>query len=74
MIHRIIQTQETHHGSNLGGSHHLPMAMGPTSKCHFVSGLPSGSFEIFKVGTLVTLKGHNFVCKSPIEMRFEEKL
>jgi len=41
----------------------------PTSKWHFVSGLPNGSFKIAKVGTLATLGPHNFVCKSSIEMR-----
>jgi hypothetical protein len=32
--------------------------MGPARKCHFVSGLPSGSFRILKIGTLVTLGAH----------------
>ncbi len=41
----------------------------PTPKCHFVSGLPSGSPEIPKVGTSMTLGAHNFVCKPPIEMK-----
>jgi len=48
--------------------------MRSTSKWLFVSGLPSGSPEIVKVGTPVTLGPHNFVCKPSIEMRFETKL
>jgi len=43
--------------------------MRPASKWLFVLGLPSGSPEIAKVGTPVTLGPHNFVCKPPIEMR-----
>ncbi len=43
-------------------------------KCHFVSGLPSGSLEIPKVGILATLGAHNFVCRPSMEMRFETKL
>jgi hypothetical protein len=35
--------------------------MGPTPKCHFVLGLPSGSLEIPKIGIPVTLETHNFV-------------
>jgi hypothetical protein len=46
----------------------------PTSKWHFISGLPSGSPEIAKVGTLVTLGAHNFACKPRIEMKNEAKL
>jgi hypothetical protein len=41
------------------------MAMGPTPKCHFVLGFPSGNFEIPKIGTPATLETHNFVCKPP---------
>ncbi len=52
----------------------LCLAMGPTPKCHFVPGLPSGSPEIPKVGTFVTLGAHNFVCIPLIEMRFKTKL
>jgi hypothetical protein len=33
-----------------------------------------GSPENAKVGTLVTLQGHNFVCKHPIRMTFKAKL
>jgi hypothetical protein len=40
----------------------------------FLSGLPSGSFEIPKVGTLVTLGAHNIVCKPPIKVRFKENV
>jgi len=44
--------------------------MGPTPKCYFVPGLQSGSPEIPKIGILVPLEAHNFVCKRPIEVRF----
>jgi len=43
--------------------------MGPTPKCHFVLGFPSGSPEIPTTGTPMTLGAHNFVCKPLIEMR-----
>ncbi len=49
------------------------LAMGLAPKCHFVPGLPNGSPEIPKVGTLVTLGVHNYVCKPQIEMRFKLK-
>jgi hypothetical protein len=48
--------------------------MGPTLKCHFVLGLPSWSPEIPKIKTPTTLEAHNFVCKPPIAMSFQEKL
>ncbi len=41
---------------------------------HFVSELPSGSLKIAKVETSTTLGPHNFVCKPPIQMRFNAKL
>jgi len=46
----------------------------PTSKWHFVPGLPNGSLEIAKVGPLATLGPHNFAWRSPIEMRSKAKL
>jgi hypothetical protein len=33
-----------------------------------------GSPEIPKIGTRETLEGHNFSCRSPIEMRYDVKL
>jgi len=48
--------------------------MGPAPKCHFVSGLPSGSLEIPTIGTFVILGPRNFMNKPPIEMRSEAKL
>jgi hypothetical protein len=55
------------------------MAMRPTRKCYFVSGLPSESPKIptTRIPTTripATLGAHNFVCRPPIEMRFKEKL
>jgi hypothetical protein len=44
------------------------MATKPTSKCHFVLGLPSWSLEIPEIKILATLEAHNFVCKPPIEV------
>ncbi len=48
----------------------------PTSKWHFVLRLPYGNptNEIFKVGILVILGPHNFVCRPPIEMRLNKVL
>ncbi len=43
--------------------------MKPTSKWHFVSGLPSGSPKIPKLGTPTTLRAHNFLCKPLIDMK-----
>jgi hypothetical protein len=62
----------------LGGSHHLP----PYSiLCDQSQGLhPNvilspdsqfGSPEILEIGTLDTLKGHNFLSRPPIEVRSE---
>jgi hypothetical protein len=48
--------------------------MGPTPKCHFVSGLPNGNPEIPKIETPTTLGGHNFVRKPFIKMKSKEKL
>jgi len=47
---------------------------GPTSKWLFVPGLSSGSPEIAKVGTLATLRHHNFACRPSMEMRSKAKL
>ncbi len=52
----------------------LWLATGPTSKWHFVSGLPSWSLEIPKVGTPVILGAHNFVFRPTIDMMFKAKL
>ncbi len=52
----------------------LTTGVGLAPKCHFVQGLPSGSFKIPKVVFLATLGAHNFVCKPPIGMRSKAKL
>jgi hypothetical protein len=52
----------------------LRLATRPTSKCHFIPGLPNGSLKIPKVGISMTLGAHNFECKPSIEMRSKEKL
>jgi len=64
----------------LGGSHHLPpystmcLSTRPTSKWHFVLGLPNGSPEIAKVEIPATLRAHNFMCKPRTKMRSKAKL
>ncbi len=49
------------------------LATRPAPKCHFVLGLPSGSLEILTTWTPSTLGAHNFACRPPIKMKFEEK-
>jgi hypothetical protein len=46
--------------------------MRPTSKWHFVPGLPNGSPEIPIVGTPATLGPHNFVCRLLIGWSFKQ--
>jgi hypothetical protein len=64
----------------LGGSHHLPpysilcLAMGPTPKCHFVLGFPSGNPEIPNIRIPTTLEARNFVHWPSIEVRSKAKL
>ncbi len=60
--HKQAQIHKTCHDPNLAPKH------------HFVLGLPTKSPEIPKIGTLATLGAHNFVCRPPIEMRFQAKL
>ncbi len=78
--HGQTQTHKTHHGPDLGEATTFPLKytmwlpIGPTSKWLFVSKLPSGSPEIAKIGTLMTLGPHNFACKPLIEIRSKEKL
>jgi hypothetical protein len=78
--HGQTRTHKIHHGSNLGETTIFPLIVySMTShetniQMTFLPGLPSGSPEIPKLGTLVTLGAHNFVCRPPIEMRFEKRL
>jgi hypothetical protein len=82
MKHEQTWTQKTHHGPNLGETTTFPLIVyyvpfhkfKPTSKWHFVLGLPNESPEIPKVGTPTTLGPHNFVWKPHIEMRSRENL
>jgi len=59
--HGQTRTHKTHHGPDLGEATTFPLivysvlATRPTFKCHFVSGLPSGSPEIPTTGTPTTL-------------------
>jgi hypothetical protein len=74
------RTHTIHHGLDLGETTTFPFIVffvpshGVALKCHFVPRLPSGSFEIPKIETLATLKAHNFVCRSLVEVRSETKL
>ncbi len=52
----------------------LCLFTGATSKWLFVLRLPSGSPEILKFGTPMTLGAHNVLCRPSIEMRSEAKL
>ncbi len=52
----------------------LYLSMRPTSKWHFVLGLPSENLGIPTTGTLTTLGTHNFVCRPLITMRPKPKL
>ncbi len=65
--HRQTQIHKTQHGPDLGKPSPSPLyyslclAMGLAPKCYFVPGLPNGSFEILKIGTIATLAAYNFV-------------
>jgi hypothetical protein len=78
--HKQTRAHKTHHGLDLGEASTFPLIVycvplhKPTSKWHFVLGLPNGSPKISKVGTLATLGPHNFMCKPLIELRCEAKL
>ncbi len=50
----------------------LCLSTRPTSKWHFVPGLPFGSSKIPKVGSPTTLGSYNFVCRPLIKMRSKE--
>jgi hypothetical protein len=52
----------------------LHLSVRATSKWLFVSGFLKRSPEIAMVGTLVTLRGYNFVLRPPIETRLKAKL
>jgi hypothetical protein len=76
----VITMHKTHHSPDLGEATTFPSIVysmpgpGIAPKCHFVLGLPNGSPEIPKVGTLVTLGAHNSVCRPLIEVRSKAKL
>ncbi len=80
MNHGETRIHKIHHGPDLGETTTFPLqytlclATGLAPKCHFVSGPPSGSLEIFIVGTPTTLKAHNFVHIPLIEMKSKAKL
>jgi hypothetical protein len=80
MNHEQTQIHKIHHMLDLEETITFPLKVfpmlghGSTPNCHFVLGLPSWNLEIPKVATFGTLGAHNFLCKPPIEMRFEAKL
>jgi len=70
-----------HHGPDLGETTTFPLIIYYVPlheahiQMHFVSGFQNESPEILKVKTPTTLGPHNlFMCKPPIEMKFEAKL
>jgi hypothetical protein len=68
MSHGKIQILKTHHGSNLGQATTFPLII------YFVP-FHEGHIQMtFCLGTLATLGPHNFVCKPPIDMKFQAKL
>ncbi len=78
--HGQTQIHKTPHSPDQGKpppsplQYSLCLATRPAPKCHFVPRLQNGSFEIPKIRTSTTLEAHNFVCRPPIEERFEAKL
>jgi hypothetical protein len=78
--HGQTRIHKIHHGPDLGEAITFPLIVYfvPLHEAHiqiaFCPGLPNGSPEIPKVGALVTLRPHNFVCIPPIEVRFKTKL
>jgi hypothetical protein len=80
MSHGQIWIYKIHHGSDLGEATTFPLIVYSVTghrtniQMTFSPGLPSGSPEIPKVGILVTLGAHNFICKPPIKKSFKTKL
>jgi hypothetical protein len=80
MSHGQTRTHKIHHSPDLGEATTFPFIVyfvlghGANTKWHFIPGLQSGSPEIFKIGTSVTLEVHNFVWRPPIKVMFKAKL
>jgi hypothetical protein len=81
MSHGQIRTHKTHHGPYLGEATTFPLIVYfvPLHKAHIQMALFSqdsqmGVSKFPKVGTLVTLGPHNFVCRPPIEIKSKAKL
>ncbi len=76
--HKQIRTYKILHGLNLGEATTFPLIVYsvPLHEGHIQMAFCLGTWspEIPKIETLVTLGPHNFVCRPPIEMRFEAKL
>jgi hypothetical protein len=78
--HRRTPIHKTHHSSNLGEATTFPLIVyfvvghGTNIQMTFFPGFATGSPEIPKVKTLMTLGAYNYVCKLSIEMRSKENL
>jgi len=78
--HEHTQIHKTHHGSNLGEAITFPLIyflwliMGLHPNVILSCDSQVGSPEIFKIETFNILKGHNFLCRPPIEVRSKAKL
>jgi hypothetical protein len=75
------RTHKTRHSSDLEEDTTFPFIVyfALLHKAHiqivfFLLKLPNQSLEITKIGTPMTLRGYNFVCRALIEMRSKEKL
>jgi hypothetical protein len=78
--HKQTWTHKTHHGPNLGEATTFPyivfyvLGHAANTQMSFCLGTPKWEFEIPKIGTPMTLEDHNFVCRPPVEMRYQAKL
>jgi hypothetical protein len=67
-----------HHNSNLREAMTFPLIVfsmignGAAPKCHFSQDSQVGNFKILEIRTFVTMETHNFLCKLPIEVKFEK--
>ncbi len=75
-IHGQTRIHKIHHGPDLGEATTYPLILYfvPGHKASTQMAFCSESLEISKIGTLATLKTHNFVFRPLIEMRSKAKL
>jgi hypothetical protein len=78
--HRQTWIHKIHHSLDLGEATTFPLIVysvlghGASTKWQFIPRLPSGSPEILRIGTFVTLEAHNFVWRPPIKVMFKAEL